>query len=45
LSGTNSVEPHELPSHLQVVNLAPMIADAIGRLNNDQSLEPLLAHA
>ena len=45
LIGTNSVEPHELPAHFQVVNLSPMIADAIGRLNRDQSLEPLLAHA
>jgi ribose-phosphate pyrophosphokinase len=42
---TNSVEPHELPAHFQVVNLAPMIAETIGRLNRDQSLEPLLAHA
>jgi ribose-phosphate pyrophosphokinase len=45
LIGTNSVEPHELPAHFQVVNLSPLIADAIGRLNRDQSLEPLLAHA
>ena len=45
LIGTNSVEPHELPAHFQVVNLSPMIADAIGRLNRAQSLEPRLAHA
>lgn len=45
LIGTNSVEPHELPAHFQVVNLSPMVADAIRRLNRDQSLEPLLAHA
>jgi ribose-phosphate pyrophosphokinase len=45
LIGTNSVESVELPTHLQVVNLAPMIAETIGRLNRDQSLEPLLAHA
>jgi ribose-phosphate pyrophosphokinase len=45
LIGTNSVEADELPTHLQVVNLAPMIAETIGRLNRDQSLEPLLAHA
>jgi ribose-phosphate pyrophosphokinase len=45
LIGTNSVESDELLTHLQVVNLAPMIAETIGRLNRDQSLEPLLAHA
>jgi ribose-phosphate pyrophosphokinase len=45
LIGTNSVEPSELPAHFQVVNLAPMIAETIGRLNRDQSLESLLAHA
>ena len=45
LIGTNSVEPRELPAHFQVVNLAPMIAETIGRLHRDQSLEPLLAHA
>jgi ribose-phosphate pyrophosphokinase len=46
LIGTNSVEAAtELPAHFQVVNVAPLIADAIGRLHSDQSLEPLLAHA
>ena len=46
LIGTNSVElTSELPAPFQVVNLAPMIADAIGRLHRDQSLENLLAHA
>jgi ribose-phosphate pyrophosphokinase len=45
LIGTNSVEPRELPAHFQVVNLAPVIAEAIRRLNRDQSLAPLLAHA
>lgn len=46
LIGTNSVEATtELPAHFQVVNLAPMIADMIGRLHRDQSLESLLAHA
>jgi phosphoribosylpyrophosphate synthetase len=45
LVGTNSVEPHELPPHLQVVNLDPLIGEAIGRLHQDQSLEPLLARA
>lgn len=42
---TNSVESAKLPAHLQVVNLAPMIAETIDRLNRDQSLEGLLAHA
>ena len=41
---TDSLEPGEFPRQLQVVNLAPMIADTIGRLNRSQSLEPLLAH-
>jgi ribose-phosphate pyrophosphokinase len=46
LIGTNTVETTtELPAHFQVVNVAPLIADAIGRLHSDQSLEPLLAHA
>ena len=34
----------ELPAHLQIVDVAPLIADAIGRLHRDQSLEPILAH-
>lgn len=46
LIGTNSVEATtELPAHFQVVNLAPLVADAIARLHRDQSLEHLLAHA
>ena len=45
LIGTNSVEPAESPAHLQVVNLAPLLADAIARLHRGQSLETLLAHA
>jgi ribose-phosphate pyrophosphokinase len=46
LIGTNSVEAaSELPAHLQVVNVAPLIADTIGRLHRDQSLEQLLVHA
>ncbi len=45
LVGTNSVEPNGLPAHFQLVNLGPMIAQAIARLNRDQSLGPLLAHA
>ena len=35
----------ELPAHLQVVNVAPLLADAIGRLHRDQSLDAILAHA
>jgi ribose-phosphate pyrophosphokinase len=35
----------ELPAHFQVVNVAPLIADTIGRLHRDQSLEQILAHA
>jgi ribose-phosphate pyrophosphokinase len=46
LIATDSVETSaELPAHFQVVNVAPLIADAIGRLHRDQSLEPVLAHA
>jgi ribose-phosphate pyrophosphokinase len=45
LIATDSLEVQEFPRQLQVVNLAPMIADTIGRLNREQSLEPLLAHA
>jgi ribose-phosphate pyrophosphokinase len=44
--GTNSVEHGgQFPSSYQVVNLAPMLADAIARLHGDQSLGPLLARA
>jgi ribose-phosphate pyrophosphokinase len=46
LIGTNSVEvAADLPAHFQVVNLAPIIADTIGRLHRDESLGALLAHA
>lgn len=46
LIGTNSVNlTAELPAHFQVVNLAPIIADTIARLNRDQSLEHVLVHA
>jgi ribose-phosphate pyrophosphokinase len=46
LIATDSVETSaELPAHFQVVNVAPLIADAIGRLHRDQSLAPILAHA
>jgi len=42
---TNSVETtSQPPAHFQVVNVAPLIADAIGRLHRDQTLEPMLAH-
>jgi ribose-phosphate pyrophosphokinase len=45
LIGTNTVEPmSEPPAHFQVVNVAPLVADAIGRLHGDRSLEPILAH-
>lgn len=44
LIATNSLESAELPAHFQVVNVAPMIAETIARLNRDQSLETLLAH-
>ena len=45
LVGTNSVETtSQMPDHSQVVNVAPLIADAIGRLHRDQTLEPMLAH-
>ena len=46
LIATDSVDPTaDLPAHFQVVNVAPLIADAIGRLHRDQSLAPILAHA
>ena len=46
LIGTDTVAlTTEVPSPLQVVNVAPMIADTIARLHRDQSLENLLAHA
>ena len=45
LIATDSVDTSaELPAHFQVVNVAPLIADAIGRLHRDQTLEPMLAH-
>jgi ribose-phosphate pyrophosphokinase len=45
LIGTDSVEiTTEMPAHFQVVNVAPLLADAIGRLHRDQSLEPIIAH-
>ena len=46
LIGTNSVGlSPDLPTSFQVVNVAPMIADVIGRLHRDESLEHLLARA
>lgn len=46
LIATNSVQISTgRPANLHVVNVAPMIADLIGRLHRDQSLEKLLAHA
>ena len=46
LIGTNTVATGtELPPHFQVVNVARLIANAIGRLHRDESLESLLAHA
>jgi phosphoribosylpyrophosphate synthetase len=46
LIGTNTVSGRgDLPKHFEVVNVAPMIAGAIARLNRDESLEPLLTHA
>jgi len=45
LIATNSVNATAVPVPFQVVNLAPMLADAIARLHRDQSLGSLLAHA
>jgi len=44
--GTNTVEPTGTPPmHLEIVNVAPLIADAIGRLHCGQSLESILVRA
>ncbi len=46
LIATDTVDTSgEVPAHFQVVNVAPLIADAIGRLHRDESLEPILSHA
>jgi ribose-phosphate pyrophosphokinase len=46
LVGTNTVERAADPrAHLEVVDVAPLIADAIGRLHCGQSLESILVHA
>lgn len=42
---TNSIASEQGPTHFQVVNLAPLLAETIRRLNRDQSLEDLLAHS
>jgi ribose-phosphate pyrophosphokinase len=43
---TNTVAaPSAHPPQTQTVDVAPLIADAIGRLHRDQSLEPLIVHA
>ncbi|HZT76059.1 MAG TPA: ribose-phosphate pyrophosphokinase, partial [Vicinamibacterales bacterium] len=42
---TDSVQPAVQPSRLQVVSVAPLIADAIGRLHRGDTLAPLLARA
>jgi ribose-phosphate pyrophosphokinase len=46
LIGSDTVQSvTDLPAHFQVVNVAPLIADAIGKLHRDESLDPLLTHA
>jgi ribose-phosphate pyrophosphokinase len=43
---TDSVRPPEgLPLPLEVVSLAPLLAEAVDRLHNDRSLDDLIAHA
>ena len=42
---TDSVEvPQNLPLPIKVVSLAPLLADAIDRMNKDQSLSDLIGH-
>ncbi len=42
---TNTVENVAAwPAHVQVVNVAPLLAEAIGRLHRDQPLAELLSH-
>jgi ribose-phosphate pyrophosphokinase len=41
---TDSVPPPELGLPLEVVSLAPLLANAIDRLHNDRSLDELLEH-
>lgn len=45
LATTDSVEPSHVPAHFRVVPLAPLLADAIRRLNRDQSLAPVRTSA
>lgn len=43
---TDSVRrPEELPLPLEVVSLAPLLAEAVDRLHNDRSLDDLIVHA
>jgi ribose-phosphate pyrophosphokinase len=41
---TDSVAQEGLPAWVQTVSLAPLLADAIGRLHGDESLAPLITH-
>jgi ribose-phosphate pyrophosphokinase len=41
---TDSVAQAELPEWVRTVSLAPLLADAIGRLHGDESLAPLITH-
>jgi ribose-phosphate pyrophosphokinase len=42
---TDSIEvPQDLPLPIKVISLAPLLAEAIGRLNKDQSMSDLLCH-
>ena len=38
------VVPQDLPLPIKVISLAPLLAEAIGRLNKDQSMSDLLCH-
>jgi ribose-phosphate pyrophosphokinase len=44
LVGTNSVDTGGLPANAQVVDLAPLLAEAIHRLHRDRPLGSLLTH-
>jgi ribose-phosphate pyrophosphokinase len=41
---TDSVAQSGLPAWVQTVTLAPLLAEAIGRLHGDESLAPLISH-
>jgi len=45
LIATDTVVAAARPAHLQVVSVAPLLADAIGRLHRGESLTPILARA